>query len=284
MKDADSVLLLKRSWQVRGPGDRVPRRLGLGSLPKVKHELAQRGSPQCRLALATRGHPWRSCFVHLVGGLPDEQAWQQIALLEGLTSMPVKAPKGKGKTPPRVVTLPTAPETLEKMRRSPNSKIAAAAESLAKQLNWPGKDGKPIPVLPPLSSKHQALYDQGRKEYLALCAACHHPAGFGDAGKGPPLVDSDWLDNDERLVRLVLHGVRGPVTVNDDVFNPDSAMEMPGMYQLLDDQKIAAILTFVRREWRDRAAPMNRRPSPASAPRQGPHGPVTEKELLQFAP
>ncbi len=49
-------------------------------------------------------------FVHLVGEQPETRAWQQIALLEGLPSMPVKAPKrgfGKGyKAPPRVVTLP----------------------------------------------------------------------------------------------------------------------------------------------------------------------------------
>ena len=33
-------------------------------------------------------------------------------------------------------------------------------------------------------------------------------------------------------------------------------MEMPGTYKALDDQKIAAILTFVRREWRDQAPPI----------------------------
>src|SRR5206468_4081905 len=103
-----------------------------------------------------------------------------------------------------------------------------------------------------VSAKHQALYDLGRKEYMALCAACHHPAGYGDAGKGPALVDSDWLDySEERLVRLVLYGLRGPITVSGEPFNRDGALEMPGMYQALDDEKIAGILTFIRREWRE---------------------------------
>jgi glucose/arabinose dehydrogenase/mono/diheme cytochrome c family protein len=199
-------------------------------------------------------------FLHLVGGQPEERSWQQIALLEGLTSMPVKATKGMGfkgiKAPPRVVTLPTVPETLEKLRHASDAKLAAAAEGLAKQLNWPGKDGKPLPVLAPLSAKHQALYDLGRKEYMTLCAACHHPAGYGDAGKGPALLDSEWLDSDERLIRLVLYGLRGPISVRDELFNPDGAIEMPGTYKALDDQKIAGILTFVRREWRDQAAPV----------------------------
>ena len=74
------------------------------------------------------------------------------------------------------------------------------------------------------------MYDLGRKEYLGLCAACHHPAGYGDAGKGPSLLDSEWLAfSEERLVRLVLHGLRGPISVNGEPFNRDGALEMPGM-------------------------------------------------------
>ena len=216
-----------------------------------------------KLLAASAGLLWRQSqpltvlrFLHLVGDQPEERAWQQIALLEGLPSMPVKTAKGAraGKAlsaAPRVITLPTPPEALEKLRKSPDARLAAAADAMAKELNWPGKDGKPLPIRPPLSAKHQAQYDLGRKEYLALCAACHHPAGYGDAGKGPALLDSEWLDNDERLVRLVLYGLRGPVSINDELFNPDGALEMPGAYKALDDQNIAGILTYIRREWRD---------------------------------
>jgi mono/diheme cytochrome c family protein len=31
---------------------------------------------------------------------------------------------------------------------------------------------------------------------------------------------------------------------------------MPGMYQALDDQKIAGVLTYVRREWREKTLPI----------------------------
>lgn len=205
-------------------------------------------------------------LMHLVSMQPDDRAWQQIALLEGLTTTTAAAPSARGNrargglrggaAPPRVVTLPAAPEALDALRKSPNARLAAAAEAVSKQLNWPGKDGKPLPVLPPLSPKHQALYDLGRAEYAGLCAACHHPAGFGDAGKGPPLLDSEWLDKDERVIRLVLYGLRGPVTINGEAFNRDGVLEMPGMYAALTDEKIAAVLTFVRREWRDGAPPV----------------------------
>jgi glucose/arabinose dehydrogenase/mono/diheme cytochrome c family protein len=218
-------------------------------------------------------------LLHLLGGRAEEQSWQQQALLDGLAAPPGKVGKGG---PPRMVTLPAAPDALEKLRKSPDAKLAAAAEKVAKQLNWPGKDGKPLPVRPALSAKHQALYDLGRKEYLGLCAACHHPAGLGDAGKGPALLDSEWLDHDERLIRLVLHGLRGPLTVNGELFNRDSALEMPAMVNALDDDKIAGILTFVRREWREQAGPIEPdvvgRVRAATATRMEPW---TEKELLQ---
>jgi mono/diheme cytochrome c family protein len=231
-------------------------------------------------------------FLHLVGGQSEKQAWQQIALLDGLSWQPLKLPKGQaakaagGKgnaAAPRVVTLPAAPESLEKLRKSPNVQLAAAAEKMAGQINWPGKDGKALPVPPPLSAKHQALYDLGQKEYLTLCAACHHPSGYGDAGKGPALIDSDWLEfSDERLVRLVLYGLRGPIAVNGEAFNRDNALEMPGMYNALDDLKIAGILTFVRRAWRDAAPPIE--PATVAHIRAATAGRTdqwTEKELLQ---
>ncbi|HEX4797503.1 MAG TPA: c-type cytochrome [Humisphaera sp.] len=165
---------------------------------------------------------------------------------------------GFGGQPPRSMNLPRAPEALEKLRTSSDAAVVAAAQKVADKLNWPGKDGKPLPVLPPLTAEQQALYDIGRKEYMSLCAACHNPAGFGEPGKGPSLIDSEWLDNDQRLVRQVLYGLRGQITIGGEIFNADKVLEMPGMYQALDDQKIAGILTFVRREWRgDKTGPID---------------------------
>jgi mono/diheme cytochrome c family protein len=224
-----------------------------------------------KVLAASSGMAWRQQqplavlrFLHLVGAQPADRAWQQIALLEGINSMPLRAGGGggggnrglPGRGSSRPVTLPTAPAGLEALRKSPDARLAKAAETVAGRLLWPGKDGKPLSMLEPLSAKHQALYDLGRKEYLGLCAGCHHAAGYGDAAKGPPLLDSEWLDNDERLVRLVLYGMRGPITINDEPFNQGGAMEMPSTYTALDDEKIAGILTYIRREWRDEAAPV----------------------------
>lgn len=261
-----------------------------------------------RLLTVTAGLLWRQRqppavlrLLDLAARQPAGQAWQQVALLEGLvTPLPVRRPpppswrtradeggagrpqgaEGFGRrggggaggggggfgggganfgfapAPPRMITLPAPPEALEKLRKSSDARVSAAAEKVAARLNWPGKDGKPLPVLPPLSPEHQALYDTGKKEFMGLCAACHNPAGFGEPGKAPSLIDSEWLDDENRIIRIVLHGLRGPVTIGGEAFNRDGALEMPSMAAALDDQKIAGVLTFVRREWRGGAKPV----------------------------
>jgi mono/diheme cytochrome c family protein/glucose/arabinose dehydrogenase len=222
-------------------------------------------------------------LLDVIAKQPPEQAWQQAAVLDGLANPPyIRTGRGFVASPPRMINLPTVPQSLEKMRKSSDPLVVAAAEKVAAKLNWPGKDGKPLPVPPPLTAKQQALYDLGRNEYMNLCAACHNPAGFGDAGKAPPLIDSDWLDNEQRVVRLVLFGLHGPVSVNGDLFNRDSILEMPGMYNALDDQKIAGILTFVRREWREAAPPID--PETVGAIRAATKGKTdqwTAEELLK---
>ena len=45
-------------------------------------------------------------------------------------------------------------------------------------------------------------------------------------------------------MRIVLHGLHGPINVKDKPFQ----LDMPAL-AVFDDDQIAAILTFVRREW-----------------------------------
>jgi mono/diheme cytochrome c family protein/glucose/arabinose dehydrogenase len=237
-------------------------------------------------------------LLDLAAKQPDDQSWQQVALLEGLIAPPppppppppgYRSPRARafgtavGPSAPRMVTLPIAPAGLEKLRKSTDAKVVVAANKLAEHLNWPGKDGKPLPVAPPLSPEHQALYELGKNQFMNLCATCHNPAGFGEAGKAPSLLDSEWLDNDQRVVRLVLLGLRGPITIGGDPFNMDSALEMPSMGTALDDQKIAGVLTFVRREWRTQDPPID--PETVTKIRAALNGRSeqwTARELLQI--
>ena len=71
-------------------------------------------------------------------------------------------------------------------------------------------------------------------------------------GLAPPLADSEWvLGSDKRLIRIVLNGVRGSLRVNGRVFK----LDMPSMRAFTDDQ-LAAILTYIRREWDNTGDPV----------------------------
>ena len=63
--------------------------------------------------------------------------------------------------------------------------------------------------------------------------------------KLPPLAGSSWVAGPEtRLIRIAMHGVRGPIQVGDMYDR-----EMPGVGSKLADREMAAMLSFVRNRW-----------------------------------
>ena len=74
--------------------------------------------------------------------------------------------------------------------------------------------------------------------------------GLGLPGAFPPLAGSEYvLGEEERVVRIVLHGLGGPVTVQGQTYNG----AMPAWADQLSDAEIAAVLTYVRTSWGNRA-------------------------------
>lgn len=89
----------------------------------------------------------------------------------------------------------------------------------------------------------------GKRLYNANCTACHQVTGTGVPGAYPPLAGSEWLINSEEVpVRILLHGLTGPITVKGGSYNGAMPSFGPSGTNLRDDQ-IAAILTYVRSEW-----------------------------------
>ena len=107
-----------------------------------------------------------------------------------------------------------------------------------------GDDAAKGPAVDPEVLK-KAIAD-GKAVY-ATCAACHQPTGMGMAPVFPPLAGSNWVNSlsNEELAKLTLYGLQGEITVNNQKF---SGM-MPGQGMMLDDQKIADVLTFVKNSW-----------------------------------
>ena len=86
----------------------------------------------------------------------------------------------------------------------------------------------------------------GKKRFEIYCAACHQLAGVGIQGRVPPLDGSPWVAGaEERMIRIVLHGLRGPIEIAGETYN----MEMPGFGQLFGDEDIASLLSYVRQRY-----------------------------------
>ena len=83
----------------------------------------------------------------------------------------------------------------------------------------------------------------GQRIYANNCASCHQASGQGLPGAFPPLVGSEWVTGDAgTLARILLHGLQGPIEVAGQSFNG----AMPAWKDLLKDEEIAAVATYLR--------------------------------------
>jgi nitrite reductase (NO-forming) len=89
--------------------------------------------------------------------------------------------------------------------------------------------------------------ERGKSIYTAQCSSCHMMEGEGIAGVFPTLAKSPNLASKERLVKVILKGVRGPITVGDVTYNG----EMTGFS--LSDQEVSDLINFVRNSFGNKA-------------------------------
>jgi putative membrane-bound dehydrogenase-like protein len=90
----------------------------------------------------------------------------------------------------------------------------------------------------------------GQELYEMACLPCHQPEGRGLPGVYPPLAGSEWVRGDtSRLIKILLHGLSGPITVSGETFGhrPESIV-MPSLGGLTDEQ-IAEVASYVRDEF-----------------------------------
>lgn len=89
----------------------------------------------------------------------------------------------------------------------------------------------------------------GRATFEMACLPCHQPDGKGLPGTYPPLVGSEWVKGDKsRLIKIVLHGITGPITVKGEAFVMQNPIPMPSMAGL-EDEQLAELLTYVRSDF-----------------------------------
>lgn len=175
----------------------------------------------------------------------------QLAMIEGAggKNAPKSAPKYK-----LLYLAGEAPE-LAKLAAGADAKVKPALASLDSRIAWPNKPGvPPPPVVKPLSADEQQLFEKGKQVYSTLCTACHQPNGQGMEGLAPTLVDSDWVLGDVNVLpRVIIHGLSGPIKVNGQSW----ALEMPPLGSTLDNEQVASVITYIRREWEHTASPIS---------------------------
>ena len=93
----------------------------------------------------------------------------------------------------------------------------------------------------------------GSTIFSAHCAACHQATGKGVPGAFPPLAGSEWVQASPHLTSaIVLYGIQGPITVSGGSYNGT----MPTFGKQLSSAEIAAVLSYVRSSWGNRAGPV----------------------------
>lgn len=102
----------------------------------------------------------------------------------------------------------------------------------------------------------------GKKLFLSggACASCHQANGMGVPGVYPPLAHSEWVTgSEERLIRVVLHGLQGEITVAGVKYPGVAAMPAFGAGSGFNwnDEKVAHVLTYIRQEWGNTAGPID---------------------------
>ena len=107
-----------------------------------------------------------------------------------------------------------------------------------------------------LVGAERELFIKGKALYAeeGYCGTCHQEHGQGLAAAGyPPLRQSKWVtENEERLIKLTLKGVYGPMTVLNRHY--EGKVPMTPFEGLMDDEEMAAVLTYVRNTFSNKAS------------------------------
>ncbi|MBW7893065.1 MAG: HEAT repeat domain-containing protein, partial [Chitinophagaceae bacterium] len=111
-------------------------------------------------------------------------------------------------------------------------------------------------IISSLKGEDLALYKKG-KEIFAMdgyCGTCHQPDGKGLPASGfPPLAGTKWVTgNEERLIKVVLKGLLGPIDINGRKY--PGQVPMTPFEGLLNDEEVAAVLTYVRNSFGNAAS------------------------------
>jgi mono/diheme cytochrome c family protein len=103
-------------------------------------------------------------------------------------------------------------------------------------------------------AQNPASASDGAVVYITNCSSCHQANGEGVPGAFPPLAGNPAVTgNPVAVIAIVKHGISGKIEVNGTAYSGI----MPPWGGLISDDDIAAVVTYIRSSWHNRATPVS---------------------------
>lgn len=103
----------------------------------------------------------------------------------------------------------------------------------------------------------------GKALFEKNCSSCHQANGKGLPGAFPPLAGNkdETAKDPSPVIKIVLNGLNTPKTIEGKQYGGG----MPAWKGVLSNADIAAVLTYVRSSWGNKAAPVTEKEVVAAA-------------------
>lgn len=106
-------------------------------------------------------------------------------------------------------------------------------------------------IAPSGSPAVAAAGPDGAAVYTSNCSGCHGAKGQGTSGAVPPLAKNAYVTGDpKKVIHTALAGMSGAIQVNGTAYDAG----MPPWKGVLTNAQIAAVLTYVRNSWGNKAS------------------------------
>lgn len=172
-----------------------------------------------------------------------ERPWLAKAMLERVAARQ----RLTSKEPVQLIAS-TEPQGWFAMLSKPPSELSIATP-IDRNIFWPGREDVAF-IAPKLKRGAEMSFAEFGKRLYSNCMSCHQANGRGLPPVYPPLRASEIVLGDpETLVKIVMHGLEGKISVDGQVYN----QVMPAA-PLRTDDEIAAVLTYVRSAWGNAAS------------------------------